>query len=456
MGILGPVTFSPDGKHFAFVRGGEGGTTLMKANADGTGEQKLASRTVPNNFWHMPAWSPDGKIIACSVRSLVGGIHFEVVGVGVDDRIEKLISPQKWIWVDYLAWLSDSSGLVMTGSDHQVMLPQVWHLPYPYGEAHKITNDLNSYNGISLTADSNTLVTVQSADVSNIWTAPEGDASRATQLTSGVGRYDGSEGISWTPDDKVVFRSWAKGTSDVWIIGRDGSNPKQLVVDTSNASDVSVSPDGRYIAFSSSRSGDWDIWMTDIDGGNPKQLTGGGDGNRFQPSFSPDGKWVVYTFLSNRGPTMWKIPIDGSDSVQLSDRRARSQAVSPDGKLIACSYFGDQVSSAGGLRMAVVPIEGGPPAKIFDVRLTPFARWRSFTSLDQIRWTPDGRALTYIDTRGGVSNIWSQPLDGAKPVQLTNFTTGRIFNFDWSRDGKWLALARGSVTSDVVLISDVR
>ena len=41
-------------------------------------------------------------------------------------------------------------------------------------------------------------------------------------------------------------------------------------------------------------------------------------------------------------------------------------------------------------------------------------------------------------------------------MQLTNFKTGRIFNFDWSRDGKWLALARGSVTSDVVLISDLR
>jgi Tol biopolymer transport system component len=55
-----------------------------------------------------------------------------------------------------------------------------------------------------------------------------------------------------------------------------------------------------------------------------------------------------------------------------------------------------------------------------------------------------------------VSNIWSQPLNGGKPVQLTNFTTGRIFNFDWSRDGKWLALARGSMTNDVVLISDLR
>ena len=106
--------------------------------------------------------------------------------------------------------------------------------------------------------------------------------------------------------------------------------------------------------------------------------------------------------------------------------------------------------------MAVIPIEGGPPAKIFDIRLTPFSRWRSFGSLDTIHWSPAGRSLTYIDSREGISNIWSQPLDGERPVPLTNFKSGRIFNFAWSRDGKWLALARGSITSDVVLISDLR
>jgi Tol biopolymer transport system component len=101
-------------------------------------------------------------------------------------------------------------------------------------------------------------------------------------------------------------------------------------------------------------------------------------------------------------------------------------------------------------------IEGEPKENLFDVRLTAFSRWRTFGSLDTVRWTPDGHALTYIDTEGGVSNIWSQPLDGGKPVPLTHFKTGRIFNFAWSRDGKWLALARGTAASDVVLISDVR
>ena len=61
--------------------------------------------------------------------------------------------------------------------------------------------------------------------------------------------------------------------------------------------------------------------------------------------------------------------------------------------------------------------------------------------------------VAFIRTSGGVSNIWTQPLDGGEPKQLTDFKDQRIFNFAWSRDGKQLALSRGVVNSDVVLIS---
>ena len=82
------------------------------------------------------------------------------------------------------------------------------------------------------------------------------------------------------------------------------------------------------------------------------------------------------------------------------------------------------------------------------------------TNLDRFfvfRWTPDGRAILYVDEKGGVGNIWSQPVDGGKPVQVTDFKTDVIFTFDLSRDGKWLVLSRGSgFTGDVVMMSLTR
>jgi hypothetical protein len=70
-------------------------------------------------------------------------------------------------------------------------------------------------------------------------------------------------------------------------------------------------------------------------------------------------------------------------------------------------------------------------------------------------WTADSRALLLLRDIDGVSNIWRQPLDGGPPEQMTQFTAGHIFSFAYSVDGKRLAIARGSMTSDVVLVTNV-
>ena len=72
-----------------------------------------------------------------------------------------------------------------------------------------------------------------------------------------------------------------------------------------------------------------------------------------------------------------------------------------------------------------------------------------------IRWTASGDALTYVRTKDGVSNLWSQPIDGRPARQITNFTSGMIWRHAWSRDGKYLALARGNFSVDAVMLTDL-
>ena len=110
--------------------------------------------------------------------------------------------------------------------------------------------------------------------------------------------------------------------------------------------------------------------------------------------------------------------------------------------MVACLYKKDLSDAP--TTVAVIPSEGGEPIKYFDQILSP------------VRWTTDGRALTYIDTREGVSNLWNQPLADGPPKQLTNFQSETISSFAWSRDGKRLALVRGVINNDVVLISNFR
>ena len=76
---------------------------------------------------------------------------------------------------------------------------------------------------------------------------------------------------------------------------------------------------------------------------------------------------------------------------------------------------------------------------------------------DRLKWgrTDDVLAYLVLDEKG-VENLWEQPIAGGKPRQLTKFTTGRVFNFEYSPDGKRLFLARGTRTGDVTLIRGFR
>ena len=433
-----PVTFSPDGKQFAFIQLAQGKeSALMIANADGTNERKLIAYKNPPEAIISPAWSPDGKRIAYVLNNSESN-DATIFEAQVADGVTKPLTAQRWLRASRVAWLADGSGLLMLATPGQSFVGQIWHLSYPEGEAHRLTNDLNDYRGMSLSADSGTLAVVKLETQASIWIAPVGDVSRARPVTSGSGKADLS--LDWTPDGRIVYHSNASGTDDIWITGADGGNPKQLTSNARINQSPAVSPDGRYIVFHSDRTGVPHLWRMNIDGSDQRQLTNGASGEHVA-QFSPDGRWIVYSTSFGKS-TVWKIPADGGEPVQLTDKISRVPTISPDGKLVAYFYRDENAP----WRFAVAPLEGGAPLRTSDIEGVP----------RDLNWTPDGRALAHTDTRSGVSNIFAQPLDGGKPVQLTDFKADRIFSFAYSRDGKELALSRGTVSNDVVLIKDFR
>jgi serine/threonine protein kinase len=76
--------------------------------------------------------------------------------------------------------------------------------------------------------------------------------------------------------------------------------------------------------------------------------------------------------------------------------------------------------------------------------------------LQEARAASAGKSVNLYDSRTGTPNLWSFPLDGSPMKQLTDFKPDAVFNRHLSVDHKWMAMARGLVTSDVVLISDFR
>jgi len=193
---------------------------------------------------------------------------------------------------------------------------------------------------------------------------------------------------------------------------------------------------GRFIVYSSNRSGSFHIWRYDRRSNRYLQLTFG-SGYDNSPTVSPDGRWIVYTSSSSTYRVLYKIPIDGGTPIRLGEFSADHPKISPDGKWIACQIQ----KQPDHWSVAIIPFAGGQ-GNFRDVpnASVPF------------RWSHDGNALTSAITDGtGVSNIWRIPLDAGTPQRLTDFEDQTIPAFAWSPDGTQLACVRQHNYSDVML-----
>lgn len=434
----GHVTFSPDGDRIGFVRERR---FLITANLDGSHPQTIA--TAPEDgIWVFPAWSPDGEIIILGEEASTDK-QLGLIEVAVGDGTRKNLDSPPWYRLSGIAWLPDKSGLVISGRDPETKLSQIWKLGYPTGKLRRITNDLNNYKAAGVTGDGQNIISVQQERVSNIYVFANGDSESARKITFERGADDGMSGIALTSDSRVIYTSNQNATRDLWIVNRDGSNKRQLTFNLQYSVFPAVSPDDRFVAFVSDQTGAPNIWRIDLTDGSLKQLTFG-SGIATYPNFSPGGKSIFYQYTENNKTSIWKVGIDGENPIQVIEGNTSRPALSPDGNFIACGYKETMDSLD---RIAVfAAADGGRPIKLLDLP--------AIVNMHNFRWSTDGQSLIYIDSRNGFYNLWSQPLNGDQPKQITNFKSGQIFRFAQSRDGREFVLAQAAESSDVIMINN--
>ncbi len=428
------ISFSPSGKQFSFLRGGatQGSVQVCIANADGTGERLLASLP-PGPFYAGTAWSPDGKTIVASAVQFGKQIIWVLNAVEVNDgHVRELYSSSEA--VDKPVWMPDGDSLLVpigpvTGNSNQL-----WIISYPGGERRRFTNDLANYGrSIDLTRDGRTLVAIQEARTSHIWVAPQGQAEQAKQITSGE---TVDERVSFMQNGKLLIR---EAHADLVLMNSDGSQRALLVADAKNVGSYSSCGD-RYVVFDSLPGSQVAVDRTEADGSNLTKLV---DGAVF-PDCSRDGKWLVYS--NSLGSKFSRLPIEGGTPTEISIPHQNGDPmvrISPDGNWIAYMYEEARPAQE---QIAIIPASGGAPVHLFPLP----------EDTNEFRWSPDGKGVQFILTQNGAGNIWEQPIAGGPRRQITSFTSGHIFDFDWSRDGKQLFLAKGEINSDVILISNFR
>jgi Tol biopolymer transport system component len=111
--------------------------------------------------------------------------------------------------------------------------------------------------------------------------------------------YEPGESLDpiWFPDSRrLAYRTRDQGVLDLYAKAADGSGDSKLLLKTDlDKIPTSISPDGRYLAFSTTpvESG-FDIWMLPLeDGGEPYPFIAT-PSREEGARFSPDGRWVAY------------------------------------------------------------------------------------------------------------------------------------------------------------------
>jgi Tol biopolymer transport system component/DNA-binding winged helix-turn-helix (wHTH) protein len=439
-----PVTIAPDDKRIAFIRMSSEDRAIVVAGADGTEQRKLAvsTRADANALapeWQVPpAWSPDGKTIACGVGVAGPGSKYETIwGFDTETGTSRQLTSQRWEAVGRAEWLPNGKGLMVTAAEPGTgFVQQIWHIASS-GAARKVTNDLSDYRDLGLASDGKNLVAVQAERKANISVAAANDLDHPRQVTTA--NYDGLNGLAWTPDGRIVYTRRVTDGQNLWISDDGGSEPRVIKSGAGYIIQPEVSPDGRYIVYAANRDGNSHIWRIDIDGRNALELTHGSED--VQPQISADGQTVVYKGRMSGKGGIFRVPIDGGEPVRFTEKMSSEPAISPDGQTIAFVY---REAPAAPNQLAVMPTGGGEPKVICELP--------AYYGL--LTWMPDSRALAYAEKQKPEGNIWIQSIDGNPPKQLTYWTPGPIFSFAWSRDGNKIAFAGGTQTSDIVLITN--
>jgi DNA-binding winged helix-turn-helix (wHTH) protein/Tol biopolymer transport system component len=438
-GVDSPVTFSPDGQRFAFVREDVPGGQSLLIIRDLRGREIVAASRPAPEMLDYPAWSPDGSKIACTIvnrtRNVAG-----LLAIRLSDATHREIGTRRWILAKHLAWVGIRD-LVIAARQPGDEVMQLWDVSISTGQARRLTSDFESYEWFSTTRDGRIIAASQKRSFSSVWAVEPNKPGSERQIAAAAQGYGDVVGDA---DGTILLTHGPGNVVQIYRMHADGSQEVQLTRVRNHSLPTPCGPGGR-IAYTSEEPSGLETWMMDADGSNAHPVFRHNGWTLHD--CSPDGRWIVHTSIENGWQRLWRTSSDGSVSQKLSDGWAMAPSVSPDGRWIAAFYAERPANTQYAPEaIAILPFEGGAPLKVFPIDDSVEQRF------DAVAWMPGSAAVSYVRNENGVGNVWVQPMSGGPPRKITNFARDRVLYFGWSRDGATLLLTRALVTSDAVLM----
>jgi serine/threonine protein kinase len=435
-----PITFSPDGQRFAYLRQDHDSPSfdLLLVRSDGSPDHALFKEKIlpGGNNQYTPAWSPDGKTIVIAVPQFDKGFTGAFLAVDVATGQQHLEGASLAHAYRFPAWMPDGRSLLVSEYSAVATLNiQLGLVSYPDGQYRRLTTDTNAYLYPSVAADGRTLVASQIQSKYEIEIA---DLSRPDHVhplpLSSRGTFWNWD---WTDDGRIVLAQ----PPDIRIVKPEGGETV-VYSDAAHVSDQVVScGNGRYFVYRApGRSGKstFNLWRMTTTGTDPKQLTSGAADA--DPFCSTDGKWLYYVDNADN-QALKRVSLDGgSPETILSPANGITQ-LSPDGKTLV-GFEVRELDHKLILNMYSIDDKKSTYHDIDQNAIWP------------LEFAPDGKGVVYTVRQKGISNLWLQALDNSPSRQLTHFTSENIEKIAFSRDGTKIAIERGQNESDAVILRD--
>lgn len=443
-------TFSPDGKRMAYVRMNNpeaGKLRWLTANLDGSDEKILKIAEVSQKP-ASPSWSPDGKtIVFTDSQHKIESLDMATGSVRMLFQFDNL-------YLQGVIWQPDGSGLLINYWSLASPAVQLGLVSYPSGEFRSITGSATeAQSSPTISADGKTIAAVQTHSVNWIDVFPGSGTGQATKV-SGIPQQAAIITFHWASDTEFfVSLGIDSAKSTIIRLSLDGKT-RSTVKATSGVeafTTFSVCNQGRTLVAQWWDSHDnTSFKRMNADGSGEVQLTNGP--RDASPTCPVDGKWFYYFDSANHN--RMRIPLGGGTSEVLPDKLTNAfagsgrPAVSADGRFFIFGANFEELPGQYSSKLVLIDSDAGS-------NVAPRILNNNPNRSGEPKFSPDSKSIVFPVLEAGVYNLWEQPLDGSPGQQLTHFTSpDYIAGFEWSPDGKKLAIEWVQNTAEIVLLHD--
>jgi Tol biopolymer transport system component/DNA-binding winged helix-turn-helix (wHTH) protein len=314
----------------------------------------------------------------------------------------------------------------------QGLVPDVWLAPFPAGEPTLLVENASA---ASTSPDGRALVYAA--------VTPNGTSIRVRQQ-DGSEREVAATGFwpRWSPDGRwIAFTSSNPegGDGTVQVVRPDGSEHRELTEIHSQVYGLCWTPDSSRVIFASEQSGPTMLWSVDVETGRQQSVTRG-PGVCTSPTMAPDGQRLVFNFSHRRWYLYLASEPGGETRRVLVEPGMQAVALSPDATRIAIA-LGTETQS--------------PSVSVIDVGSME-RHTLSGMAASAVAWMPDGRDLLIAaPAPDGVNHwIWRLPVGGGLPQPVLKGAEHWDFP-SVSPDGTRIAAVRRTSFGSELVLQDL-